>query len=657
MRHAILIIGNGSSGNVSTCRNCVESYNTNPNFRTFIHWDSRVILSEEDRKLLRGLPSVVGLYQEMRGNWASWNLACITYLLLEKALTYSQEVEPLDYFHIISFNSLMLDEPEEFLDYFEKIKGFSIIPYSTKLRNPDKGAFRGKKYVEGDPISQLLWDRFTLDHSLLNEVNVKDPDDDGFEEYVNALKKQVSSGNFLPEPGFDLYWRSQWNSLTEEAAHCVVNSKPLYESFLSRTLFSDESIVATAILNHPSLASRVLNHQIMYTKWKHPTDTRSCICTESQLVISDVFNVVKGHYLFMRKFWDDPDHNHSIIDFYRKLKQIIHMEIYPTLSHAILIIGSGNDISGCLECIRRYNTANNFKTFIHWDSRHELTSEERESLLSEPSVVFLSQKFASNWGSWNLAQVSYLLLRESLKYSKSTEHLDYFHIISADSRMMVTPDEFNKKIVQLCGFSIAPHWGKYDITDDNPAFSGSSWKEGDDPDKYFWDRFTLDHSLLNEINMKNCTQEEYQRYVDSLLAQIRTQNFPPQPTKFQWYIGAQWNSLSEEAAGVVVKNFGILSEYLPKVKMPDEALVATALMMDENISRKILNTKIMYSEWHGDWGVSGASGYLTVPTIPGLVRNEHLFARKFGKDKKRDEMFWNFYNNMVGAIRSISQSK
>lgn len=306
MIHAILIIGHGDHKNILQCIRCIERYNSDSRFRTFIHWDVRSKISEKDLELLTSTPSVCGIYQELAGNWASWPLACVTYVLLGAALNHSDNVEHIDYYHIISFDSYMLMDPQKFISFFESktIKDNSIVPHTCKRNTRhDRNAFAKDTYKEGNRESSLLWDRFSLDHSALNNMDQRTCSEEQFNEYLTSLKEQVSNKQYLLDPPFEWYWRSQWASLTDTAARQVLSAREWIEPYAYKTKFSDESIIATALLNS-ALRNNIINSQIMLTAWSAAKDTRSAADTRSHLTIKELQKLKAANcpFLFARKF-------------------------------------------------------------------------------------------------------------------------------------------------------------------------------------------------------------------------------------------------------------------------------------------------------------------------------------------------------------------
>lgn len=323
------------------------------------------------------------------------------------------------------------------------------------------------------------------------------------------------------------------------------------------------------------------------------------------------------------------------------------------MTHAILIIGHGTDISQCLACIKRYNKHPDFRTFIHWDTRHMLSDEQYRILSSTSSVKGIYQEYAPNWGAWSLAQTEYLLFRNALVYADTVEYIDYFHCISADSMMLRTPENFAARFAKLNGKNLVP-WrsGKNNRHDPN-AFRGATWKEGDDHKYYEWDKFTLDHSAMDKINVATCSRAEYESvYIQSLKDQIAAGVCMEQPP-FTWYWCSQWASLTYEACRVVVESYDELSKYLWRVKMPDETFIATALM-NSHLASTVINRNIMYFKWNGGLGNSGATENHLLPSdAQQIAIGRWFFARKFGHDRQADARFWAEYNKQLVLKSSL----
>lgn len=325
MKHAILIIGHGDD--ISQCVRCVRTYGENPNFRTFIHWDTKFPLTEAQRTEFLGIPSVRSVIQKIDCHWSGYSEALSEIVTLKDAWKYSEEVESLDYFHIISADSLMMVSPNCFLNYFEKIRGKSIVPYTFEgeswsedkrfrdiITHNDRYVFGGKTYTDGDSMNKLHWDRFSLDHSVLDMIYIVSGPENDYEDYINHLKVQIKTGLFPQKVSFKWYWRSAWMSLFSDATQAIIKGFSGIVEPLSKTKFAVESFAPTILMNNPDLSNKLINNQIMYTNFNAPTTHRGTGAASSFLIPEDVEKIVKRKNIFARKFGHDITRDKIFLD-------------------------------------------------------------------------------------------------------------------------------------------------------------------------------------------------------------------------------------------------------------------------------------------------------------------------------------------------------
>ena len=114
MKHAILII---AYHNIEYVRQLVKRFDDD--FRIFIHWDRKSVLTQEDRYSLESLPNVCYVGQVFPVCWASYGIVRATLRLCEEALKYGD----VEYLHLISDADALTKYVVTFKRFFVKNRG------------------------------------------------------------------------------------------------------------------------------------------------------------------------------------------------------------------------------------------------------------------------------------------------------------------------------------------------------------------------------------------------------------------------------------------------------------------------------------------------------------------------------------------------------
>ena len=197
MRHAILIMGHKNIDHI-----CKIAAYFNKQCDLFIHIDKKTHLNNDDIERLRCYNQVKSISQEFDVNWGGTSVLDCELNLLQKAYNSGD----YDYFHLISGQDYPVRPLQDFLEYFERINGKSLIQY-VKLPHPnwEKGTFRRLQYY------------YPYDYATGKE----DP-----RKWVrNQVRNQILKGAKRPIPDeFDyLYGSSQWFSIHRVAAKILID--------------------------------------------------------------------------------------------------------------------------------------------------------------------------------------------------------------------------------------------------------------------------------------------------------------------------------------------------------------------------------------------------------------------------------------------------
>lgn len=223
MKHAILII---AYHNIEYVRQLVKRFDDD--FRIFIHWDRKSVLTQEERYSLESLPNVCYVGQVFPVFWASYGIVRATLRLCEEALKYGD----VEYLHLISDADALTKDVDTFKRFFVKNRGRNFMNYCKWEKNGD--------------ISKNPYDKIVFYHRLEKyDIRVKP---EANSQYHKELEQQKKLHEYRVLPDVPLYGGPAWWSLTRECVEYMIGQSGFIERYYTDTLFPDESFAQTVIM-------------------------------------------------------------------------------------------------------------------------------------------------------------------------------------------------------------------------------------------------------------------------------------------------------------------------------------------------------------------------------------------------------------------------
>ena len=270
MKHGILLIAYHNLNHIIRFVNKLDN-----DFRVFIHWDKRNLLTENERNLLMQSGIVVYIGQEYVVNWASFGIVRATLKLCKEATKYRD----LDYLHLISDADYLSTDLQTMKRFFIEHQGKNYMEYE---------AFPVKNWYGGG------YDRIRYFHRL-EELNIRVNSKDN-KIYFKEIEEQKSLGTVRSLPALKLYGGSAWWSLTTECVQYLISQEPIIEQYFIDTMFPDEAFAQTIIMNNDIFGKTVVNDNKRYIYWPAKHGSSPAILDEDDFV-----NIITSNSIFARK--------------------------------------------------------------------------------------------------------------------------------------------------------------------------------------------------------------------------------------------------------------------------------------------------------------------------------------------------------------------
>ena len=268
----------------------------NNNFEVYIHFDKKMNIPENYKQILD--KKNIHYMSEIDVHWGSWSIGAATVLLMKEALKNRQ----IEYIHVISGQDWLTDTSQNIYDRF---------------KNDDKIYMTYFKATEvkkaGEPI--IWWQKYYFNYDRINRRSI-------FGKFYHRgllLIQTLFRVNKLKKLGIDLeiYSGENWVDMPRNAVeYCIsyLDSHPNLLKMLQTGCFSDEFWMQTILCNSPKFKQRIVKNHHRYIKWEKQYGSYPAI-----LDISDFNNIIKGDYIFARKF-DNPYSNDLITQLNRNNK-------------------------------------------------------------------------------------------------------------------------------------------------------------------------------------------------------------------------------------------------------------------------------------------------------------------------------------------------
>lgn len=245
-KHAILILVHN---NLERVNDFFEIYDHR--FYFFIHIDSKSKISNERIEMVKKSNSnIVFIGSEYKVNWGGFNFLKAILLLCKKAVDYGG----FDYIHSTSESNLPIKTKNEFVDFFEKNRGY--------------------QFIEHFPLETDKWylgglNRFNL-YNLYDTFNAKTKIGNFTINKIKTAQKLIGINRDIKKRIPNLFGGSCWFSLTHDCVSYCLNYLDTHPEFLKCFKYShcpEEALFQTVILNSP-FKDQVINDHLNYIDWE-----------------------------------------------------------------------------------------------------------------------------------------------------------------------------------------------------------------------------------------------------------------------------------------------------------------------------------------------------------------------------------------------------
>ena len=246
-------------------------------FEIYIHFDTKLSLSSEDKKVLD--ENQLHYFQAIEVNWGAWGISAATILLMREALKNPQ----ITYIHVISGQDWPAKRVEDIYSFYE---GNSNI-YMTC--DPARGMKKS-----GEPI--ILWQQFYFNYDKVERRTTYGKIYHRISMAIQALLR-VNKYKKL-DIDMEIYQGANWMDLPRDAVEYLLNYFDTHENVqkLFMTGFCPDEFWVQTILNNSELSGRIIRDYHRYVKWERQHDSYPAILDER-----DFEEIVQGDYHFLRK--------------------------------------------------------------------------------------------------------------------------------------------------------------------------------------------------------------------------------------------------------------------------------------------------------------------------------------------------------------------
>lgn len=224
--------------------------------------------------------------------WGDYSIVKSTLFLLKKALTRHH-----DYYHLISGQCLPIKPMDEIFTYFDNnlMRGKEFIHYKHIVLDAEETHGPNAFYKRYRFFSKTLGIYWAEKQNFIKRRFLKVIDNLERKLLMFQIKK-----NLFQNKELDLYWGSQWFSITHNLASFVVSKEKEIKKKYRFTKTPDESFLQTFAMMSP-YRNNILNDNLRLIIWKNDSDSPRI------LTMSDWNKIFNSTALFARKFDETVD--------------------------------------------------------------------------------------------------------------------------------------------------------------------------------------------------------------------------------------------------------------------------------------------------------------------------------------------------------------
>lgn len=246
-------------------------------FEVYIHFDTKLSLTNEDKKTLE--ENKLHYFHTIEVNWGAWGISAATILLMREALKNLQ----ITHIHVISGQDWPAKRVEDIYSFYEENNNIYM------MCDPARGMKKS-----GEPI--ILWQQFYFNY---DKVERRTTYGKIYHRISMAIQTLLRVNKYKQlNIDMEIYQGANWMDLPRDAVEYLLDYFDTHENIrkLFMTGFCPDEFWVQTILNNSELSGRIVRDYHRYVKWERKHDSYPAILDEN-----DFEEIVQGDYHFLRK--------------------------------------------------------------------------------------------------------------------------------------------------------------------------------------------------------------------------------------------------------------------------------------------------------------------------------------------------------------------
>jgi hypothetical protein len=271
-----------------------------------------------------------------------------------------------------------------------------------------------------------------------------------------------------------------------------------------------------------------------------------------------------------------------------------------------ILITAYKEIDSLMDIINSFDS--NFNFYIHVDKKRKLNS----SNLSNIKNVFVSTKYAVNWGGVNHLKAILLLANQALLNKDNS----FFHLITGEDFPAKSVDHF------LSLDTSKNYLHHFDM----PAAHWSNENGGFDRINYY--------QLYDILNAKNLIEYKFIRKIESFQKRLKMERSFPKMFPKKLYGGSTYWSLNRDALQYVINYTNENKLFLKRFNNTfcAEEIYFQTILLNSSHASSVVNNNLRHIDW--DSGRGGRPAFLDETDLDKIILSDNLFARKIQNSGK-----------------------
>lgn len=251
-----------------------------PCFEIYIHFDTKLLLSEEEKQEMER--NQFHFFRRIEVNWGAWGISAAAIVLMREALKDPR----ITHMHVISGQDWPAKKAEDIYSFYEGNRNI----YMTC--DPARGVKKS-----GEPI--ILWQQYFFNYDKVKRRTTYGKIYHRVSMAIQTLLRVNKYKKLNIE--MEICQGANWMDLPRDAVEYLLDYFDTHENVqkLFMTGFCPDEFWVQTILNNSELSDRIIRDYHRYVKWERQHDSYPAILDER-----DFDEIVKGEYHFLRKVDD-----------------------------------------------------------------------------------------------------------------------------------------------------------------------------------------------------------------------------------------------------------------------------------------------------------------------------------------------------------------